>query len=90
VNPAKLTLARVIGPFDTLVERRACLLGRPTCSDHSACAAHQAWKATAEQVLHFFRTTTVADIGGSDTEIAMIAAGVRGRAGRPAARGARA
>jgi Rrf2 family protein len=78
VDPKRLTLARVVGPFDAIVERRFCLLGRPTCSDHTACAAHEAWKATAEKVTHFFRTTTVEDIRGSDAALAAPAGG-RGR-----------
>jgi len=62
VAPADLPLHRVVAPFDHLMERRRCLLGNPECGDHVACAAHEAWKATSEQVSKFFRTTTVADI----------------------------
>lgn len=62
VAPRDLSLLRVIAPFDRIVERRHCLLGKPECSDHSACAAHHAWKETSEKVAHFFRTTTIADI----------------------------
>lgn len=59
-----LPLMKVVAPFDSVVERRYCLLGRGKCSDATACAAHEAWKATAEQVAKFFRTTMVADIKG--------------------------
>ena len=60
--PARLPLARVVAPFDPVVERRHCLLGRPVCSDRAPCDAHAAWKPTAERIAKFFRETTVADI----------------------------
>lgn len=66
-----LPLMRVVGLFDPIVERRYCLLGRGRCSDAAACAAHEAWKATADQVARFFRTTTVADIRGPVETLAM-------------------
>jgi len=64
VPPGQLKLLRIVEPFDPIVQRRHCLLGKPECSDRTACHAHHAWKATAEAVAHFFRTTTVADIAG--------------------------
>jgi len=62
VAPEDLPLMQVVAPFDDIAARRHCLLGNPECSDHDSCAAHHAWKRTSEQVEHFFRTTTVADI----------------------------
>lgn len=62
VRPEQLLLLKVVEPFDPIVQRRRCLLGKPECSDRTACHAHDAWKKTAETVTHFFRTTTVADI----------------------------
>lgn len=70
VAPEDLPLLKVVAPFDTIVERRHCLLGRSDCSDRAACAAHAAWKQTAEQISHFFRTTTVADIRGTPQQLA--------------------
>ena len=64
VAPEDLPLIKVVAPFDRLLERRHCLLGRPECSDRTACAAHHQWKQTADTVAAFFRTTTVADIKG--------------------------
>jgi DNA-binding IscR family transcriptional regulator len=55
-------LAQIVVPFDRLDERRRCLLGRPQCSDGTACAAHTRWKDVAERVTAFFRETTVADL----------------------------
>ncbi len=57
-----LMLTRVIAPFDQQTETRHCLLGGAACTDRTACAAHHAWKQTAEQIAKFFRTTTVADL----------------------------
>lgn len=69
VAPEDLTLMRVVAPFDSIVERRHCLLGRPSCNDKVACAAHAAWKDTAERIAAFFRTTTVADIRGTTAQL---------------------
>ncbi|HEX6629842.1 MAG TPA: Rrf2 family transcriptional regulator [Gemmatimonadaceae bacterium] len=57
-----LPLARVVAPFDTVGQGRQCLLGRPTCSDDGACAAHAGWKAVSEQLRAFFQETTVAEL----------------------------
>lgn len=61
--PGRLTLAQVIAPFEPASERR-CLLGRPTCGDAEACAAHQRWACVARQAEEFFRTTTIAQLLG--------------------------
>jgi Rrf2 family protein len=58
----RLMLLRVVGPFDRFEARRACLLGRPQCSDRTACAAHTRWKDVSERLTAFFRETTVADL----------------------------
>jgi cysteine desulfurase len=58
----QVTLWSVVQEFDRMPEQRRCLLGRPVCSDRTACAAHDAWKRTAESVAAFFRGTTVADL----------------------------
>jgi Rrf2 family protein len=63
--PDTLTLDVVIAPFDTAAERH-CLLGRTRCRDSDPCAAHEHWKATADQIQRFFATTTVADLLGDD------------------------
>lgn len=61
-RPARrITLAEVVAPFQDVGER-ACLLGRPTCSDARPCSAHAHWKRVAEQVAAFFSRTTVADL----------------------------
>jgi Rrf2 family protein len=62
VAPERLTLYRVVGLFDRVDDRRRCLLGRPQCSDRTACAAHTRWKDVAERLVTFFRETTVADL----------------------------
>jgi Rrf2 family protein len=61
----RVSLLAIVRPFDRIESRRSCLLGRPVCSDRGACAAHQAWKKTSEQVATFFRATTIADLLGS-------------------------
>ena len=59
-SPDELPLSTIITPFDRVDERRRCLLGRPQCSDRTACAAHTRWKEVADTVAEFFRETTVA------------------------------
>lgn len=57
-----IPLLAVVAPFDSIDERRRCLLGNPTCNDATACAAHDRWRDTSERVATFFRTTMVADL----------------------------
>ena len=61
VPPDRLTLAQVVGPF-LPAEGRACVLGRPRCSDTAPCAAHGRWKLVAERLRGFFGDTTVGDL----------------------------
>ena len=58
----QITLAEIVRPFEQLDARTSCLLGRPTCSDATPCAAHQRWKAVADSTKAFLRNTTVAEI----------------------------
>ena len=58
----RLRLSEIVAPFDRVDERRRCLLGRPQCSDRTACAAHSRWKDVADTVATFFRETTVAEL----------------------------
>lgn len=55
----RLTLARVVAPFEPVGERR-CLLGRPVCGDAKPCPAHSRWKKVAGEIDAFFQTTTIA------------------------------
>lgn len=58
---SRITLAEVVAPFQEMGER-ACLLGRPACSDARPCVVHAHWKRVAEQVAGFFSRTTIADL----------------------------
>lgn len=62
VPPERLLLLQVVSPFESLGERRTCLLGRPRCSDRNPCPAHARWKAVAEEVADFFCGTTVKEL----------------------------
>lgn len=64
-GPDRLTLSRVIAPFEPVAERR-CLLGRPTCGDANPCPAHHRWKKVAGTVDAFFTSTTVATLMKGD------------------------
>lgn len=60
----QMPLVDVVGLFDQIAPGRQCLLGRPVCSDATACDAHASWKEVSERVAHFFRETTVGDLLG--------------------------
>lgn len=57
----ELTLDLIVAPFDAAGERH-CLLGRARCRDSEPCLAHDRWKGIAEQIRHFFASTTVTDL----------------------------
>lgn len=59
--PERLTLARVVGPFEPAGEKR-CLMGRDTCGDAHPCLVHHRWSRAAAVVETFFSQTTVADL----------------------------
>jgi Rrf2 family protein len=59
--PERVSLARVVAPFEPFGERR-CLVGRPECGGANPCAAHHRWASVATAVNDFFADTTVADL----------------------------
>ncbi|MGD2217613.1 MAG: Rrf2 family transcriptional regulator [Gemmatimonadales bacterium] len=62
-KPAEqLSLAEVIEPFNSFVQRRSCLLGREECSDDSPCRLHSRWKGASDPVIEFFNGTAIADL----------------------------
>jgi Rrf2 family iron-sulfur cluster assembly transcriptional regulator len=61
----ELTVLQVVGRIDRIDESRRCFLGRPECSDHSPCVAHDRWKVLADELVTFFSETTVADLLGT-------------------------
>ena len=62
IPATRLYVVQVVAPFSNLGEERHCLLGRPQCSDRTACAAHAKWKLVADRVAEFFRETTIAEL----------------------------
>lgn len=58
----QVSLAEVIEPFNSLVQRRSCLLGREECSDESPCRLHDHWKAASDPVIDFFNRTALSDL----------------------------
>jgi Rrf2 family protein len=61
-GPDRITLLDVVGVFDELGPRRECLLGRVACSDAKPCAAHHRWAQISEQLVGFFRETSLAQL----------------------------
>lgn len=67
--PSRLTLRRVVDPFDEVGGKSAtCLLGRKRCTDTNPCAAHARWKEVSSAVNSFFQETTVQDLA-NDAEV---------------------
>lgn len=62
ISPRRLTLLRVVEGFDPVRKRQRCLLGRKECGDRNACPIHARWKVLAEQIVRFFRQTTVGEL----------------------------
>ena len=60
-SPERLSLARVVGPFEPARDRR-CLLGGPICGDTHPCTAHRQWSGVATAVETFFGQTTIASL----------------------------
>ncbi|MBI2796571.1 MAG: Rrf2 family transcriptional regulator [Gemmatimonadetes bacterium] len=58
--PSQITLAQIVAGFDPVDARRGCLLGRPVCSDRTACQAHDRWKEFSVGYSSFFHHTTLA------------------------------
>jgi Rrf2 family iron-sulfur cluster assembly transcriptional regulator len=61
--PERLSLGRVVAPFQPVGEQR-CLMGRPDCGGPHPCAAHSRWSRVASAVEEFFSHTTVASLLG--------------------------
>ena len=64
VDPAQLTVSRVVSAFDERAKRSACLLGDRECSGATPCAAHRRWAAVWEASDAPLRRTTLADLLG--------------------------
>lgn len=60
LDAGQLTLAEVVGPFQRLPVRHACLLGNRRCEEAKPCQSHEQWQRIADEVTSFFRETTVA------------------------------
>jgi len=61
----QLTLSEVVAHFDQVSDNPTCLLGRPQCSDHSPCSAHERWRSASAAVAEFFSQTSIADLAVS-------------------------
>ena len=70
-DPAHLSLAEVIAPFDDIASSSGCLLGRERCSDDTPCAAHARWRDVSAAVRAFLSETTVEDLAHTGADIGM-------------------
>ena len=61
-KPTSIKLIDIVRPFDPMMDRQGCVLGRPTCSDANPCGAHERWKAVMQTTMTFFSQTTLGDL----------------------------
>ena len=61
-KPTSIRLLDIVRPFEPLMDRRVCVLGRPSCNDANPCGAHERWKAVKETTMTFFSQTTLGDL----------------------------
>jgi len=61
-QPAAIRLLEIVEPFEPIMDRRTCVLGRAVCSDAAPCQAHDRWKEVARTTAAFFSGTTLADL----------------------------
>jgi Rrf2 family protein len=62
LDPAEVTLYRIVDPGDHLEAPRKCFLGQAECSDDRACPVHEFWKRTSGALREQLHTTTLADV----------------------------
>jgi Rrf2 family iron-sulfur cluster assembly transcriptional regulator len=62
VPPQEISVLNVVSLFDRIDGEPTCLLGRAKCNEEEPCAAHKRWKSASEQIISFFRETTVSDL----------------------------
>ena len=62
IPPDRLTLARIIGPFNEPARPPACLLHNRPCDARSPCAAHGRWHAIVGHAAARFEQTTIAEL----------------------------
>jgi Rrf2 family protein len=61
-KPTSIKLIDIVRPFDPMMDRQGCVLGRPSCSDANPCGAHERWKAVMQTTMTFFSQTTLGDL----------------------------
>jgi Rrf2 family protein len=62
IPPDKLTLARIISPFDDHARTPACLLRNRACDSLNPCAVHARWNAIVGHAEARFAQTTIAEL----------------------------
>ena len=59
IAPAKLSLDRIIAPFQDLEPRRKCLMGDRKCDLQNPCVAHQHWSEIKRSFTSSLQNTTL-------------------------------
>lgn len=62
IPPERLTLARIIRPFDDHARTPACLLRNRPCNPQHPCAVHARWNAIVGHAAARFEQTTIAEL----------------------------
>lgn len=62
IDPAKLTLMRVVTLFDSVDLFQECILGLGPCGQNDNCPIHRRWKDPKGYLMRFLEETTLADL----------------------------
>jgi Rrf2 family transcriptional regulator, iron-sulfur cluster assembly transcription factor len=62
VEPARLSIDRIVAPFQDLEPRRKCLMGNRRCDMRNPCIAHRHWSEVKNNFISTLQNTTLATL----------------------------
>jgi Rrf2 family protein len=64
-DPLRLSVARVVAPFDEFLPGNKCLMGSRPCDPGAPCPAHECWARWTSTARGMLDETTVAELLGA-------------------------
>lgn len=65
-DPRRLSVARVVAPFDEFRPGKVCLMGGRPCDPMNPCSAHDRWSRWTGTARGMLEETTLAELLGTD------------------------
>lgn len=62
LDPARISLLRIVAALDGLEDFERCIGGRAECNDRADCGMHDSWKALRSRIMEFLEGTSIADL----------------------------